>query len=421
MPLDKGRRWITGRAVTISGCAALLGGFALAGSAAPGLAATRPQPAQSAHHAVRVLASNACQLGNGVQHVVQITFDNVHFFRDNPNVPSDLEMMPNLLHFFENNGTFMSNNHTPLIAHTANDILTTLTGLYGDRHGMSAGNNAYRSYNPNGTTDPASAFAYWTDPIFDTANPPTTGHDTNPSMVYSPTPPATTNPPPPPNTITPASGAPYTRAGCNAGYVGTANVELENTAVDIPKVFGPNSPEAQQLAADTDFFKDAEVADYVGVAVHCARGSGFCANAQGVKFGQTTPSATASPDLLPNEPGGYNNFQGLFGHRYVAPQLGAGTPNLSHNGFQVTNAAGNLVDLTGNEIDGAFLTNHPGFPGFGDISPAQTLGYTADLLESGVPVVYGYISDLHGNHGLSTPDCNNAPDALATGTACYIE
>ena len=41
MPLDKRRRWITGRVVTISGCAALLGGFALAGSAAPGLAATR--------------------------------------------------------------------------------------------------------------------------------------------------------------------------------------------------------------------------------------------------------------------------------------------------------------------------------------------------------------------------------------------
>jgi hypothetical protein len=29
-------------------------------------------------------------------------------------------------------------------------------------------------------------------------------------------------------------------------------MELENTAVDIPKVFGPNSPEAQQLAADPD-------------------------------------------------------------------------------------------------------------------------------------------------------------------------
>jgi hypothetical protein len=78
--------------------------------------------------------------------VIDLTFDNVHFFRDNPNVPSDLELMPNLLNFFEQNGTMMSNSHTPLIAHTADDILTTLTGLYGDRHdglfGDSAGNDA---------------------------------------------------------------------------------------------------------------------------------------------------------------------------------------------------------------------------------------------------------------------------------------
>src|SRR5262249_18464702 len=155
--------------------------------------------------------------------------------------------------------------------------------------------------------------------------------------VYSPTPPATTSPSPAPNTITPAPWAPYTRAGCDAGYVGTANVELENTKVDIPKVFGQGSPEDQQLSADKDPFKDAEVADYVGVAVHCAQGSAFCANAQGVKFGQTTPSPTASPDLLPDEPDGYSGFQALFGHLYVAPQLGAGTANLSHNGYAVTN------------------------------------------------------------------------------------
>jgi len=422
MPLDKGRRWITGRAVTISGCAALLGGFALAGSAAPGLAATRPQPAQSAHHAVHVIASNACQLGNGIQHVVQITFDNVHFFRDNPNVPSDLEMMPNLLHFFENNGTFMSNNHTPLIAHTANDILTTLTGLYGDRQGMSAGNNAYRFFNPNGTTDPASAFAYWTDPIFDTLTQPAPGSDANPSMVYSPTPPATTSPPPQPNTITPAPWVPYTRAGCDAGYVGTANVELENTAVDIPKVFGPDSPEAKQLAADPDHFKDAEVADYVGVAVHCAQGSAFCANAQGVKFGQTSASPTASPDLLPDEPGGYNNFQGLFGHRYVAPELGAGTPNLMHHGYAVTNAAGNLVDLNGNQLNGAFLNPPaPGFPGFSNINASQTLAYLADMQEAGVPITGGYISDVHGNeHIPGLTACNGAPAALGPGSPCYV-
>src|SRR5262249_16514202 len=53
---------------------------------------------------------------------------------------------------------------------------------------------------------------------------------------------------------------------------------------------------------------------------------------------------------------------------------------------------------------------------------AQTLGYTADMLESGVPVVYGYISDVHGNHGLpGTPACDTAPDALASGTLCYIK
>jgi hypothetical protein len=422
MPQHERRRWMTGRAVAIGGCASLLGGLALAAPAAPGLAATQA-PARPA--AFRVLSSPSCQLGNGIQHVVQVTFDNVHFFRDNPNVPSDLEMMPNLLNFFENNGTLASNNHTPLIAHTAIDILTTLTGLYGDRQGMPGMNNAYRTFNPDGTTDPASSFAYWTDPIFDTASTPTTGHDTNPSMVYSATPPATTSPPPTPNTITPAPWVPYTRAGCDAGYIGTANVELENTAVDIPKVFGPDSPEAQQLAADPDHFKDAETADYVGVAVHCAQGSAFCANAQGIKFGQSTPTPTASPDLLPNEPGGYTGFQGLFGHRYVATQIGAGTPNVTHNGFEVTNAAGNLVDLNGNELDGAFLTGHPGFPGFSNINASQTLAYLADMQEAGVPITSGYIADIHGNEhipalsGTGGP-CNGAPSALGPGSACYI-
>jgi hypothetical protein len=418
MPQHNRRRWLTGRAVAITGCAALVGGLALVAQTAPGLAATRTQ----APHATFQAAPNSnCHLGNGVKHVVQITFDNVHFFRDNPNVPSDLEMLPNLLNFIEGNGTLLSNNHTPLIAHTANDILTTLTGLYGDRHGMPIAND-YQAYNQNGSTDPASSFAYWTDPIFDTAKQPSPGHDTNPSMVYSPTPPATTSPPPQPNTITPAPWVPYTRAGCDVGETSTANVELENTAVDIPKVFGPNSPEAMQLAADKNPFKDAETADYVGVAVHCAQSSAFCADATGVKFGQTTPSPTAVADLLPNEPGGYTGFQALFGHRYIAPQLGAGTPNMSHNGYQVTNAAGNLVDLNGNQIDGAFLTNHPGFPGFGGITASQTLAYMADMLESGVPVVGGYISDLHGNHfipGLSA--CSSAPEALGSGSACYIQ
>jgi hypothetical protein len=363
---------------------------------------------------------SSCNLGNGIQHVVNIMFDNVHFFRDNPNVPSDLEMMPHLLHFIEQNGTMLSNNHTPLIAHTADDILTTLTGLYGDRQGVGIA-NSYRTYNTDGTTDPATGFTYWNDPIDDTAKTPNPGHDTNPNMVYSATPPSTTSPAPTPNTSTPAPWVPYTRAGCDVGGVSTANVELENPSYDIPQVFGVGSPEDQQLVNDPDSFKDAETADYVGVAVHCAQESTFCSTAQGIKYGQTTPSPTASSDLLPQEPGGYNGFEALYGHRYVAPQLGAGTPNVLHNGYEVTNAAGNLVDLNGNEIDGAFLNNYPGFPGFSSINASQTLAYTADMQEAGVPVTYGYISDIHGNEhipGLSA--CSSAPAALGSGDPCYV-
>ena len=413
------RRRLAVRAAAITACATLLSGIAAVGAAAPGWASAGQPPARASATA-RSEAGSSCSLGNGVKHVIQLTFDNVHFFRDNPNVPSDLQMMPSLLHFLEDNGTFASNNHTPLIAHTANDLLTTFTGLYGDRAGMPI-SNSYQAYNTNGTTDQAGSFAYWTDPIFDTAATPNAGHDTNPSLVYSATPPATTSPAPAPNTTTPAPWVPFTRAGCDVGDTATVNQELENTAVDIPKVFGANSPEVQQLAADPDSFKDAETADYVGVAVHCAKASAFCSTARGVKFGQTTPSPTAVTDSLPSEPGGYTGYQGLFGHRYVAPQLGAGTPSVTRNGYQVTNAAGNLVDENGNPINGAFLTNHPGFPGFGPINASQTLAYVADMQESGVPVTNGYIADIHGNEkipGLTA--CIGAPSALGSGSPCYV-
>ena len=298
-------------------------------------------------------------LGNGVKHVISLVFDNVHFSRDNPNVPSDLEQMPHLLNFLKYNGTVLSNTHTPLIAHTADDSLTIYTGLYGDRHGQPL-SNSYKTYNADGTTDPATSFAYWTSPVVDTAGTPTAGHDATPTMVYSPTVPAV---PGATGRQTPAPWVPFTRAGCSTGDFSTANMVLENTRLDLNTVFGPSSPEVAQLNADGDSFKDPEVADYIGAAVHCAHGDAICASAQAVKFGQTTPSPTAVPDQLPTEPGGYPGYQALFGARYIAPQLGAGTPNLTRNGYAVTNAAGNLVDLNGNQINGAFLTNHPGFPG----------------------------------------------------------
>src|SRR5580693_4761945 len=279
-----GRRVTWLRVTAAASSAALLGTLGLTGTsfAAPANGANAANAAKAA--ALADGSSSTCHLGNGVKHVVQLTFDNVHFFRDNPNVPSDLEMMPNLLSFFENNGTFLSNSHTPLIAHTADDILTTNTGLYGDRQGMPISND-YEVYQSNGTTDNAGSFAYWTDPVYDTSP---TATDTNPNMVYSPVPPATAKTPVQPNTITPAPWVPYTRAGCNVGEIATANAELENTAVDIPKVFGAGSPEDQQLVNDTDSFKDPETADYVGLGVHCAKGSTLCSDATAVKYGQTT-------------------------------------------------------------------------------------------------------------------------------------
>jgi len=82
--------------------------------------------------------NESCRLnsaGAAIRHIVHIQFDNVHFRRDNPNVPSDLEQMPNLLNFLQDNGVVLTNHHTPLISHTADDIITTLTGVYGDKHG----------------------------------------------------------------------------------------------------------------------------------------------------------------------------------------------------------------------------------------------------------------------------------------------
>ena len=93
-----------------------------------------------------------------------------------------------------------------------------------------------------------------------------------------------------------------------------------------------------------------QVAEYVGEAVHCAQGSAICAT-------RSRPVA----DELPTEPGGYNGYQALFGAKYIAPAIGGG-PNVSHNGYQVTDANGNLVDLDGNTLQEPF-THTPGFPG----------------------------------------------------------
>lgn len=345
-------------------------------------------------------AAPSCQLGNGVQHVISIVFDNVHFARDNPNVPSDLEQMPHLLNFLKQYGTVFSNSHTPLIAHTADDSLTSYTGLFGDRHGQPV-TNSFKTYNPDGSTDPATSFTYWTSPIIDTkTNPPFANTvDTTPSMAYAG------------GGVTPAPWVPFTRAGCTVGDFSTANMVLENATVDVPTVFGPTSAEATQTAGDGNPFKDAEVAQYVGEAIHCAQGATICAS---------SPRPVA--DALASEPGGYNGYQALFGAKYIAPAIGGG-PNQFHHGYRVTDASGNLVDLNGQTLAESF-GGGPGFPGFSPTA-TQSLAVMADMQEAGIPVTYGYISDLHERKSDTRTGCTSATTQsvgkpIGPGDSCFV-
>ena len=378
-------------------------GLAVTGATLVGLAATVIPPsgigttASAAPTPVSIATESSCTFGNpNVHHVIQITFDNVHFNRDNPNVLSDIEQMPALKQFIEGNGTLLSNSHTPLIAHTANDTITDYTGLYGDRNGIGISND-YGLYSGAAATPPAvnaseyGSFNYWTAP--------SASGDGSPAQPYSATSPATGG-----TTSPPAPWSTFANHGCDVAGVSTANMELENVSPDISTVFGPGSQEQAQVNADPDSFKDQETNDYLGLAVHCTAGSAFCADATAVKYGQTTPSPTAAPDQT--------GYQAVFGHKYLQPAIESTISSLpgatdtgttasgsvanlySPEGYQVTDAAGNLVDLAGNEIQGQF-THTAGFPGFGPITAAQSLAYTADLQESGVPVTYAYISDLH--------------------------
>jgi arylsulfatase A-like enzyme len=323
----------------------------LVGAALAGFASNVPAAA-----ILTTSTNETCQLDSAkgqIKHVIYVQFDNTHFTRDNPNVPSDLQQMPNLLNFLEGNGVVMTNHHTPLISHTATDILTSFTGLYGDRMGVPV-SNSFRYFNPNGTSNLGVSFAYWTDPIFDpTTSTPT---DTKFNMIT------------PDGKNTPAPWVPYTRAGCNVGQVATANTVLENIATDIPTVFGPGSPQAQEVASNPG----QAFADFVGIGVHCALGNALCSAGNG-----------AAPDLLPDEPGGYSGYNALFGHKYVAPQLSSSP----------------LTDLDGNVIqDHKTPTSHIGFPGFDGMAATVSLSYVAAMQERGIPITYAYISDAHDAH-----------------------
>jgi hypothetical protein len=298
---------------------------------------------------------SGCSLGpDGViKHVIYLQFDNTHYTRDNPNVPSDLQQLPNLLHFITGNGTMITHEHTPLIAHTANDIVTSESGLYGSSQGIPVA-NTYRYYTPSGSTDTAGSFAAWNDPIVDynTSNSKPVG-DGTPTMVG------------PNGRMAPAPWVPYTRAGCNSGSVAAANTDLENTVPDVPLVFGAHSPEAKE--AENPKLQNKAAADFEGLIIHCARGSAICATSHGGR-----------PDRLPNEPGGYVGYQGLFGNKFIQPTISPSGPVRNLDGVVIKDSSGDI-----------------GFPGYNGMIGTNALAYTLDMQTHGVPVTMTYLSDLH--------------------------
>jgi len=326
-------------------------------------------------------AAGSCHLNSArgdIEHVIYIQFDNTHLRRDNPNVPSDLEQMPHLLNFIKSNGTLLTNDHTILISHTAGGILSSLTGLYPDRHGQTVSNSYVRTSSTGGFSFPSS-FGYWTDPV-SAANTPTAFN-----MVA------------PDGRNLPAPWVPFTRAGCDVGAIATANIVLENTGTgpngDITKVFGnPSAQYSEALASSAAPAGTAARAkaqtDFVGFAVHCAQGSGVC--------------ATGQNDVLPGEPNGYSGFKGLFGAQAINPFLTGQPPSTP------------LTDLLGNPIADPF--GQPGFPGFDGMSAAVSLAYVAAMQEKGIPVTYAYISDAHDFHGVS----GNVHVAFGPGDAGYV-
>jgi hypothetical protein len=419
------RRLVTLGASAALAASTLLATGSLAVSAAP------PTPA-------------GCALGpNGaVRHVIYVQFDNTHFLRDRPLVPSDLEQMPHLLNFMKNNGTLLTNDHTVLISHTAGGILSSLTGVYPDRHGQTVSNSYVRTSSTGGFTFPSS-FGYWTDPV-SAANTPTV-----PNMVT----PTGANPP--------APWVPFTRAGCDWGGVATANTVLENNGA----VFVTGGPTPVRIAAavgDTTLYvgstsgfsvgqtitighdpgsETATIATIVSTAtapgprltltlpITAARPIGttvygtVTTNPNGditkvfgenspqwneARFSQTSPSGTAErtlaqtdfvgfsihcaqgsatcasgqADVLPDEPGGYPGFKAVHGAQAINPLLTGGST---------------VTGLDGKPIADPF--DQPGFPGFDGMSAAASLAYAAEMQESGVPVTYAYISDAHDNHG----------------------
>ena len=167
--------------------------------------------------------TGSCDLqskGGKIKHVIYLQFDNVHFQRDNPNVPSDLEQMPHLLQLPQGQRHVRHERpHHPDLAHGRRDPELAHRAL---SRPARAGRLELVRLLPAATARSgfSSSFKYWTD-FTDGGNPannpPTPSADTNYNMVNND-----------PASLggtgavrnAPAPWVPFTRAGCDVGNVG---------------------------------------------------------------------------------------------------------------------------------------------------------------------------------------------------------
>ena len=393
-------------------------------------------------------AATGCSLGPGgaIKHVIILQFDNVHLRRDNSNVPSDIEQMPALDDFMKDNGTLLANDHTVLISHTADGILSTETGLYPDQFGGGVANTfPYLNPTAKSGTSTHSLFTYWTDT--------TSSSDPLYTLIHGPA--SSSNPE---GINTPAPWVGFTRAGCDFAGISSADMEFENDTSDVANVFGSSSPQytfgnwSYNTAYDQKFYagSDLGTTDLEGLAIHCSK-------ADSAPGGRCSTANGGGPDALPSEPGGYTGYNALFGALNVNPLLTgkpdqplpanytpAGdtppppgnwqvpavddvfAPNATDNGphkvpvhdLPASTPAGQPpqtyqpgVTPTSPIVDG---DSQAGFPGFDGMEANNALGYTAAAQEAGIPVTYTYLSDVHDDQY----DVNN-DDAFGPGEAGY--
>ena len=375
------------------------------------------RPASAARTGIAA-STPTCALGNGISHVINIVFDNVHFARDNPNVPSDLEQMPHLLNFLKSNGTLLSNTHTPLIAHTADDSLVDLHRPV-RRPSRPAADQQYKTYNPDGTTDPDDVLRLLDAPVIDTkVRPAVPDHDTTPSMVYSDHVPATIGDT---GQATPAPWVPFTRAGCTSAtsrpptwcWRTPRSTSRPSSALARPRRQTAADPRPVQGRGDRRLHRRGRPLR-PRRRICATRGREVRPDTPTPRPTPCPPSPAATPASRPSSAPGTSRRSSA-----------AGTPNLiaprlpGHRREREPRRPRRQRDRRSRSA------GKPGFPGFSPTA-TQSSPMLADMQEAGIPVTYGYISDLHerkaGTRRLHHGHRDRAHGKpLGPGDACYVE